>query len=178
MKPIILALSGSINPNSSNRQIINYLRIKSKDTFIWRTPRVMELLPWFSTEIEISQSLSVQNWYKQINEADLILFSTPEYVFSLPGILKNALEWLVSTMLLDKKPVALITAAANGEMAHESLKKIVETMGATIVPGASLLVQGAKGKINSNGAIGDSKTKDDLNGVITKIGDYLKHPHK
>jgi chromate reductase, NAD(P)H dehydrogenase (quinone) len=178
LKPIILALSGSINPNSANRHIINYLSKISKDTFIWRSPRLVELLPWFSTEIEISQSLSVQNWYKQINEADLILFSTPEYVFSLPGILKNALEWLVSTMLLDKKPVVLITAAANGEMAHASLKKIVETMGAIIVPDASLLIQGAKGKIGSNGRVSDSKTEDDLNAVIKKIGDYLKHPHK
>jgi len=172
-KPLLLSISGSYSANSANQRLIQYLKAQSGDQFLWRSPRIIELLPWFSTDLEAYGSYSVVNWYKQIEEADVVLFATPEYLFSLPGILKNALEWLVQTMLLDKKPVALLTAAAQGEKAQASLVKILKTMGAEIIPGGNLLIRGARGKILSNGRIPDQNTQREIIRFMENIREYV-----
>ena len=70
---------------------------------------------------------------KSIEEADAVLICTPEYVFSLPGILKNALEWTVSTTVFSDKPTALLTASSSGEKAHESLLLVMKTLGLSLI---------------------------------------------
>jgi chromate reductase len=86
-----------------------------------------------------------------IGQADAILICTPEYVFSLPGAFKNALEWTVSTILFTDKPTALIVASSHGQKAFESLQLIMTTLGARIPEGARLLIQGVKAKLTDQG---------------------------
>jgi NAD(P)H-dependent FMN reductase len=75
-----------------------------------------------STSFRISILILTKNLFRQqllafrkkIEDADGVLICTPEYVYSLPGSLKNAVEWMVSTTLFTDKPAALITAASSG----------------------------------------------------------------
>jgi NAD(P)H-dependent FMN reductase len=97
----------------------------------------------------------VQQLRDKIQAADGVLICTPEYVFSLPGILKNALEWLVSTTVLTNKPMALITAAASGDKAKESLELIVRTLGGRFTADTSIHIRGIAGKFNSEGILED-----------------------
>lgn len=83
---------------------------------------------------------------------------TPEYIFSLPGALKNAIEWTVSTTVFFEKPVALITASTSGEMAHESLKMIMKTLYTKFDSSSTLLIKGVKGKVSEDGVIHDEET--------------------
>ncbi len=70
-------------------------------------------------QVQIGNDLDGENppeavlaFRKQIAAADGVLICTPEYVFTLPGSLKNALEWCVSTTIFSQKPTGLITASA------------------------------------------------------------------
>jgi len=130
-------------------------------------------LPHFNPDIDKDGILpnSIQDFRDKIHEADSVLICTPEYVFSLPGSLKNAIEWTVSTTLFSHKPVAIITAAASGEKAHESLLLIMKTIEAKLSPQSQLLISGGKSKINSTGEITDPAT---LNKIKELISDFTK----
>lgn len=108
----------------------------------------------------------VQQLRQKVADADGILICTPEYVFSLPGILKNALEWLVSTTSLTDKPMALVTAAADGRQAQQSLERIVGTLGGKFTAQSSIRIPGAAGKFDKQGLLNDSATAASLQQLL------------
>jgi chromate reductase, NAD(P)H dehydrogenase (quinone) len=112
---------------------------------------------------------SVRDFRQKIEQADGVLISTPEYVFSIPGILKNALEWTVSTIVFNEKPTAVITAASSGNAAHESIQLILKTIGAYFDENTAVLIQSPKSKMNDNGEITDAKTLELLANLISSF---------
>lgn len=167
----IVAFCGSIHPKSSNQIILRYLQETfSAECNIEIFP--IDSLPYFTPGIEPPHV--VINLYKAIENADGLVFATPEYVFSLSGILKNALEWLVSTTLLDTKPTALIVAAAEGSFAYASLKKIVKTLMADLSPESNLHIRGIKGKIQ-NEQLQCNETKNKIDEVIKHLQERIHH---
>lgn len=130
-------------------------------------------LPHFNPDLDTdSPPEQVQQLRKEVAKADGILICTPEYVFSLPGCLKNALEWNVSNTLFLDKPVALIVAAASGEKAMGSLQLIMKTLGARIQKDTNLLIQSPKGKLNGV-EITDGQTRMNINQFMESFGDSL-----
>jgi chromate reductase, NAD(P)H dehydrogenase (quinone) len=117
---------------------------------------------------------SVKDFREKIEQADGVFISTPEYVFSVPGILKNALEWTVSTMVFHEKPTAIVTAASTGEAAHASIQLIIKTIGGIFDEKTAILIQTPKSKINKSGEITDSKTEELLNNLIENFKKNLK----
>ena len=127
-------------------------------------------MPHFSPELSIGNTPKIiLDFRERINRADGLLICTPEYVFSIPSGLKNAIEWCVSTMVFSNKPTALITASADGKKGHEELQLIMKTVEAKFTEQTTLLIQGIKGKINEQGIITDDKTNLDF---ITFIKAY------
>ncbi|MFT4022232.1 MAG: NADPH-dependent FMN reductase [Flavihumibacter sp.] len=97
----------------------------------------------------------VLRFREKIRQSDGVLICTPEYVFSLPAGLKNALEWCVSSEVFAGKPAALITAAASGDKGHEALQLIMQTLMARFTPGTTLLIKGIRSKVDEAGNIVD-----------------------
>src|SRR5688572_2321077 len=120
----ILAISGSTQKGSSNELIIQHITKRYSDTLDIQLFDISSL-PYFVPEAEAPEI--VVQFRKLIENADGVLISTPEYVFSLPGILKNAIEWTVSTMVFNEKPIAFIIASASGDKAYESLELVMNT---------------------------------------------------
>ena len=108
----------------------------------------------------------ILHFRKLISEADGVLICTPEYVFTLPGSLKNALEWCVSTTIFSQKPTGLITASANGMMGHESLQLVMKTIEANFTEETTLLISGISGKINMENEITHPQTALLINNFI------------
>lgn len=158
MRKKVLAICGSTRTNSSNLQIINAIvALSSHDLEIELYDKLSEL-PHFNPDLDNdSVAPTVTEFRNKIAAADGILICTPEYVFSLPGSLKNAIEWTVSTIIFSDKPAALITASGLGEKAHESLQLIMKTVGAAFTHQTQLLISGARTKVN-NAQITDEAT--------------------
>lgn len=155
----ILAISGSTRKDSSNFKILKHISNQFSSEFEFEIFEDLDNLPHFNPDLDTDnppkEIVSLRN---KIKDAQGVIICTPEYVFSLPGSLKNALEWFVSTTILSDKKVGLITASASGEMAHEQLLLIMKTLGAELDFDTQLLIQGVRGKINSEGEITDLET--------------------
>lgn len=148
----VLAISGSTRAHSSNEAILRVIaRLLAPDIDI-EFYQGLTRLPYFNPDVpEEDITPEVQEFRALVAAADGVIICTPEYVFSLPGALKNALEWAVSTTVFAAKPVAVITASAVGEKGHASLLLIMETLAASLSEETNLLISGVRSKINKEG---------------------------
>jgi chromate reductase, NAD(P)H dehydrogenase (quinone) len=168
-KKKILVLLGSTKTGSANQKIVDYFSNKTESFFDVET-YPLSILPFFNPDLETDLLPdSVKDFRQKIEQADGVLISTPEYVFSIPGILKNALEWTVSTIVFNEKPTAIITAASSGNAAHESIQLILKTIGAYFDENTAVLIQSPKSKMNDNGEITDAKTLELLANLISSF---------
>jgi chromate reductase len=162
-KKNIFAIVGSASNNSSNHKLVNYFVQQTGDCFTTNSAPDLKTLPHFDPELSADNPPAIIREFRNLIEtADGILISTPEYVFSIPSGLKNAIEWCIATTIFSDKPVGIITASAHGQKGHEELQLIMTTVMAKFIQETTLLIQGVKGKINAQGEITDNKTKSDI----------------
>jgi len=165
----ILAVSGSTKEKSTSRLFLEYVAEAFGEEVAITIYDGIEHLPHFNPDLEEQLPQAVAQFRQAIKQADGILFCTPEYVFSLPGSLKNAIEWTVSTTLFSGKPVAMIVAAASGEKAYESLGLIMTTIESVLPEEAKVLIKGAKGKIKEDLTIADPAVVADIHRVMRSL---------
>lgn len=173
-KKKILAIVGSTKANSSNFRLIKKIEELTADDFEIIIFKSISKLPHFNQDLDNDNApKEVIEFRQQISESDGIIICTPEYIFSLPGSLKNAIEWCVSTIIFSEKPVGLITASTSGEKGHEELKLIMKTIGAKFTENSTLLIKGIKGKFNYEGYLTDTLTIDRLKYFIYEFNRQL-----
>lgn len=163
MKKKIFAIIGSASQNSSNEKLVESLVRMTEDDFDVTVFNDLKALPHFDPEMSLENPPQVIEQFREsIDLADGVIICTPEYVFSIPSGLKNAIEWCVACTVFSDKPVGLVTASAQGEKGHEELKLLMKTVTARFTDETTLLIQGIKGKIDLKGEVVDSDTKDEL----------------
>lgn len=170
----ILAICGSTRQVSANLQIIKAIETMAGNAWeLSLYPHLTEL-PFFNQDVSDDDTPeAVHKFRKAVAEADGVLICTPEYVFSLPGILKNALEWCVSTTVFSDKPAMLITASSSGEKAHESLVLVMKTLGVKTSDELCLLISGVKSKLDAEGHITDETLQRQLETMVSAFGQVL-----
>jgi chromate reductase len=178
IKKKVLAISGSVRKNSSNERILKAISRLYIDTLDMRIYTGIDQLPHFNPDVTEEQTPSaVAEFRSMIKNADGVLICTPEYVFSLPGSLKNALEWTVSTTVFTAKPCSIIVASGLGEKTFESLNLIMETLTqAPVQVASSLLIQGARGKVTESGEFADQKMADEISRVMSAFVSSMDQP--
>ncbi|MGO4773016.1 NADPH-dependent FMN reductase [Flavobacterium sp. W22_SRS_FK3] len=155
--------TGSTRNNSSNFKILKFISENINSQFEIEIFEDLEGIPHFNPDLDGEfPPEKVIAFKNKIVQSDGILICTPEYVFSLPGSLKNALEWCVSTRIFSNKKAGLITASASGEMAHQQLLLIIKTLEAKFENNNQLLIQGVRGKIDEAGKVINSQTLEAL----------------
>jgi chromate reductase, NAD(P)H dehydrogenase (quinone) len=166
-KKNIFAIIGSASKHSANEQLMEYFARLTEDVFSTTIFAGLKTLPPFDPELSTDHPpKEIVAFRKSIENADGIVICTPEYIFSMPSGLKNAMEWCVSTTVFSDKPTGLITASAHGQKGHEELQLIMKTIMAKFTDETTLLIQGIKGKINAQGQITHEKTASDFAGFI------------
>ena len=92
-------------------------------------------LPVFSPDLEAAAlPAAVQRLVTLIAEADGLIIASPEYIHSIPGGLKNAIDWLVSRDEIIFKPIALIHASHRGEDMLAQLRLVLSTVSTRFAP--------------------------------------------
>lgn len=137
----------------------------------------LDALPHFSPERDSDKAPeAVEKLRKLVKNADGIIFCTPEYAFNLPGVLKNALDWCVSSGELNEKPVLVLSASplnTGGEKALASLQMTLTALGTKQV--AAYSIANVNSKLNSNKEITDAETLAILEGLLKKLSDFTEN---
>ena len=171
MKPIhILAISGSLRPASSNGILIDAMAKMAPQGVRVTVYEGLATLPHFNPDLDTdTPPAAVAEFRAQLKHADGVLICTPEYAFGVPGSLKNALDWTVSSSGFVDKPVALVTASSQGSYAHASLLLTLGAISANVAPDAALLISFIRSKINSDGQVIDTEVLGGLQKVLDAL---------
>ena len=138
----VLAICGSLQAKSGNLALLK--------TAAASMPPGVELvlfdglreLPHFNPDIEATAvPESVTRWRLALSGSDAVLIACPEYGFSLPGVLKNGVDWVIGSGELEQKVVAITAAVAGPERGRRGLEALRDTLSAvraTIVGGQAI----------------------------------------
>ncbi len=170
----ILAISGSTRKTSSNLNLIKAIADLASETFTVNIFDRLSDLPHFNPDLD-NENIpeQVTEFRRQLREADGILICTPEYAIGVPGTLKNAIDWTVSSMEFSKKPVALITASLSGETAHNSLLGTLLIIEAKMTNNTQLLISFIKTKVNDDSKITDKETLNSVTRLIQSLTEII-----
>jgi chromate reductase len=170
----VLAISGSLRRDSHNTNLLRSAAVVAPadaTVVLWDG---LKDVPPFDEDDEASEPTAVAQMRAAVAEADAILFATPEYNSSVPGQLKNAIDWLSrpkATAALRNKPVAVVgasTGAFGAVWAQAELRKVLAASGARVVEG-DVAVGHAPTRFDENGILDD----DDLNGQLEEVVEQL-----
>jgi NAD(P)H-dependent FMN reductase len=150
----ILAISGSLQARSSNTALVRLAQRAANDQVSVDVFDALDSLPYFNPDLDIEPPpTAVANLRAQVAAADAILIASPEYAHEMPGVLKNALEWLVSSGELYAKPVAVLCAAPGpqrGTYAREALERTLTAEGAQIIVSVTVAVAPGQSPIDGS----------------------------
>ncbi len=169
MKPInILAISGSLRAASSNTTLLSALERMMPAEVQFQYSISLELIPAFNPDkdpIDGPAIPSVAAFREQITIADGVLICTPEYAFGVPGALKNALDWTVSSGSLNEKPLIAVSASplpTGGRNALASLLLTLKALGSLTGEQASLSISSVNKIFSEDGNIKEEKVQEQL----------------
>lgn len=136
----ILAISGSLRHASINSTLLRAVQRLAPEGMTITLYEGLGTLPHFNPDLEGSEPAAVLDFRARLAAADGILISSPEYAHGVPGVLKNALDWVVGSGETVEKPFALLNPSPRSTFAQASLIEILTTMAARLINQASVTV--------------------------------------
>src|SRR4051812_20686047 len=137
----VLAISGSLRRASSNRALVRAAAQLAPPGVEVAIYEELDQLPPFNPDLDAdTPPMPVGAFRAALKSADAVLLSSPEYAHGVPGVLKNALDWVVGSGALVDKPVALLNASSRATRAWRSLVETLSVMSARVIREASVTV--------------------------------------
>ena len=131
--------------------------------------------PLFNEDLESQMPAIVKDFKQKVKEADAVLFLTPEYNYSLSGIMKNAIEWgnrPDGENSWRGKPAAIVSASASlrgGARAQLHLRQILVDLDMYPINQPQLLVARAEEKFDNDLRLTDERTRQTLQELLTAL---------
>ncbi|WP_437931387.1 NADPH-dependent FMN reductase [Sorangium sp. So ce291] len=127
----ILGICGSLQARSSNLTLLHTASAMAPEGVELVLYDGIRELPLFNPDIEASGAPpAVGEWRRAIAASDALLIASPEYGHSLPGALKNAIDWVIGTGELERKVVGVTAATVSPERGRLGLQALRGTLGA------------------------------------------------
>ncbi len=170
----VLGVSGSLRRGSHNRQLLRAAAKLLPPGTEFVEFDGLKAIPPFDEDDEAISNTGLQAWRSAIERADAILFATPEYNSSVPGHLKNAIDWAsrpISDTPLRNKPVAVIGASTGmfgAVWAQAELRKVLAAAGARVVD-RELPVPTAAEAFDGDGDLEDADLSLELRGILAEL---------
>ena len=173
-KVYILGFAGSLRKQSYNRAILAAAReMVPDDAFL----EIFDLegIPPFNQDLELQPPDKVKEFKARIRAADAILIATPEYNYSIPGVLKNAIDWAsrpYGDNAFDGKPVAMMGASVGTlgtARAQYHLRQSFVFLNMCPMNQPEVMVSFAQDKVDSSGRLTDEKTKKKIKELLESL---------
>ncbi|MBA2446682.1 MAG: NAD(P)H-dependent oxidoreductase [Chloroflexi bacterium] len=171
----ILGVAGSLRRQSYNRALLRaaaelvppHVAIETFD---------IGRLPHFNQDVEAEgDPPEVRELKERLRAADALLIATPEYNWSTPGVLKNAIDWASrppSSTPLKHKPVAIMGASPGllgTARAQLALRQALIFPDAWVLPNPQVVVMGAADKFDENGSLTDERTRGSVRNLVEAL---------
>ena len=175
----ILGFAGSLRAGSYNKSLLRAAgELLPDDTIL----EIFDLadIPPFNQDIEMNMPSKVKEFKSKIRKADAILIATPEYNYSVPGVLKNAIDWAsrpYGDNSFDGKPVAIMSASPGmlgGVRAQYHLRQSFVYLNMYPVNGPDVLVNFAQQKFDTSGNLIDQDTRKFLGQLLQNLVDWIR----
>jgi chromate reductase len=174
----VLGISGSLRRTSWNSGL---LRAAADLLPPGMTIETFDLtpLPMFSQDLEAELPEAVRHFRERIASADALLFATPEYNYSISGVLKNAIDWASRPSRnspLSDKPAAI--AGAGGRFgtarAQLHLRQILYHVNMHVLNRPELMIPTGWEKFDAEGNLIHEQTREDLRGLLVALADWTR----
>ena len=171
----ILAISGSLRRSSYNTSLLRAAAEEAPDGIelvLW--DGLGEIPPYDADEDVQPGPIAVETLRDAVRDADAVLIATPEYNSSVPGALKNALDWVsrpLATNSFRNKPAAVIgssTGMFGAVWAQAELRKVLGAMGARVAE-VELAVGHAQDRFDEWGTLTDAATREGLRDALSVL---------
>lgn len=160
----ILGFAGSLRKGSYNKALLYAaIELLPKDAAL--DVFDLEGIPPFNQDLENSPPEKVKEFKAKIRAADALLIASPEYNYSIPGILKNAIDWASRPprdIPFAEKPVAVMSASTGmlgGARAQYHLRQVFVLLNMHPINKPEVFVTFAQQKIDENGKVTDETTR-------------------
>ncbi len=167
----LLGIPGALRAASTNRLLLAEARRAFGDA---NHTEADLRLPLFDEDLEIAEGFppGVLALHAQITAADAIVIATPEYNKALPGVLKNALDWVsrVPGAAWRDKPVAIMSAAdgrAGGERSQYSLRLCLTPFRPRLITGPEVMIASSRKAFDDNGLLTDERSRKTLSELMS-----------
>ncbi|WP_321366746.1 NADPH-dependent FMN reductase [uncultured Celeribacter sp.] len=175
----LLGISGALRTQSTNTKLMHEaVRLFGPCDFTRADLR----LPLYDADLEAEgMPEAVTTLAEQIRDADAVVIATPEYNKMIPGLLKNALDWISRTGMKpwEYKPVAIMSAAggrAGGERSQYSLRWAMTPFNAHILQAPEVLVADSSNAFDDQGRLINERTIAGLEKLMTALREAASQP--
>jgi chromate reductase len=171
----VLAISGSLRSGSYNTTLLRAAaEVAPEDVEVVLYDGLKAIPPYDEEDDVDIAPAAVAAFRDALAGADAVLFATPEYNGSIPGALKNALDWAsrpFATNPLRNKPVTVVGASTGGfgaVWAQADLRRVLKTIGARVV-GDEVPVPAVHTRTDDAGRLADAETEERLREVLDAL---------
>jgi NAD(P)H-dependent FMN reductase len=151
----ILAISGSLRAASTNTVLLNAAAALAPENLKIIVYAGLADLPHFNPDLDNDAPEAVKNFRSQLAKSAGVIISSPEYAHGVPGVLKNALDWLVASGELYEKPIALFSASPRATFAQASLTLTLSVMSVRLIEEASIVLPLLGKKLDESRVLAD-----------------------
>ena len=171
-----MALSGSLRRGSANTALLTAAVGLAPAGVTVEVFDGLGALPYFNPDLEGAEPAAVREFHAAVRAADGLLLSTPEYAHGLPGVLKNALDWLVGSIHFPGKPVAIFHASPWATHAPAALRETLTVMNARLIEEASLILPLQGRRLDAAGIQADPALADAVRAALATFAHAIARP--
>lgn len=175
----IVAVCGSLRRGSYNRMLLAAAQELLPEGVAIEVADIASL-PLYNADLEERRPAAVVAFKEQVRRADALLIATPEYNHSVPGVLKNALDWASSPPednVLAGKPLAVI-GASRGRLgtarAQMHLREVAVATGMVLVPHPEFLLPLAASQFDAEGGLREEDVRRRLHQVLSSLAAWTR----